>query len=149
MHNRSRSRSISRSRSKSKSRSRSMKGGNYSSGSSYGMYVAGTGDSQWDRTMDQTGQYGRIPGNTLIGVQGQNISPQSQLPTNEQLLLAQSAGKKHRSRKHKSRKHQSRKNRKGGFLGQVIAQAATPFTLLGMQQTYKPKRHHNSKFKRR
>lgn len=147
MHNRSRSRS----RSRGRSMSRSMKGGNYSSGASYGMYVAGTGDSQWDRTMDQTGQYGRIPGNTLVGVQGQNIPPQSQLPTNEQISLVQSAGNKHRSRKHRSRKHKtrknksrknkSRKNRKGGFLGPVVAQASVPFSLLGMQQLYKPKKY--------
>jgi hypothetical protein len=125
-----------------------MKGGNYSSGSSYGMYVAGTSDAQWDRTMDQTGQYGRIPGNTLIGVQGQNIPPQSHLPTNEQLSLVQRAGKRHRSRK----SHRSRKNKKGGFLGAVVSQAAVPFSLLGIQQTYKPKKHkryHKTKSRRR
>jgi hypothetical protein len=123
-----------------------MKGGNYSSGSSYGMYVAGPSNSQFDRTM--MGQHGN--GNTLIGVQGQNIPPQSQLPTSEQLSLVQSAGKRHRSRRHRSRKsRRSRKNRKGGFLGAVVSQAAVPFSLLGMQQTYKPKRHHKSKSRRR
>lgn len=143
MHNRSRSRS----RTRGRSISRSMKGGNYSSGSSYGMYVAGTSDSQFDRTM--MGQHGN--GNTLIGVQGQNIPSQSQLPTNEQLSLVQSAGNKHRSSKHRSRKHKtrkhktrknkSRKNRKGGFLGAVVAQASVPFSLLGIQQIYKPKKY--------
>jgi hypothetical protein len=124
------------------------------------MYVAGTSDSQFDRTM--MGQHGN--GNTLIGVQGQNIPSQSQLPTSEQLALVQSAGKRHRSRRHRSRKSRSRrhrsrksrsrksrsrKNRKGGFLGAVVSQAAVPFSLLGMQQTYKPKRHHKSKSRRR
>ena len=36
-----------------------MRGG-YSSASSYGMYVNGTGGSQWARTMDQSGPYGQI-----------------------------------------------------------------------------------------
>jgi hypothetical protein len=107
------------------SRSRRMRGGNsnYSDASSYGTYVNGTGDSQWNRTMDQAGAYGQIPGNIIIGAQGQNVTPTSQVPTQNNLSLVQSAGR--------------RRRRKGGFLGEVINQAIVPLSLIGMQQNYK------------
>ena len=106
-------------------RSRRMRGGTYSSATTYGQYVNGTGGSQWNRTMDQSGTYGQIPGNTLIGSQGQNVPSPSQIPNSSQLGLVQKAG---------------RRRRKGGFLGQVINQAIVPFGLLGMQQTYRRKK---------
>ena len=34
----------------------------------------------------------------------------------------------------------SRKSRKGGFLGSLLNQAIVPFSILGLQQTYKRKR---------
>ena len=79
-----------------RSRSRRMRGGSYSSATTYGMHVNGTGGSQWARTMDQSGPYGQVPGNIIIGAQGQNIPPVSQTPTGEELALVQSAGKRHR-----------------------------------------------------
>jgi hypothetical protein len=66
--------------------------------------------------MDQSGSYGQVPGNTIIGAQGQNVTPASQVPTGEQMSLIQKAG---------------RRGRRGGFLGEVINQAIVPFTLLG------------------
>jgi hypothetical protein len=102
-----------------------MRGGSYSSASSYGMYVNGTGGEQWSRTMDATGAYGQVPGNVIIGSQGQNVTPPSQMPNAGQLALVQKAG---------------RRRRRGGFLGEVVNQAVVPFALLGMQQTYKRKR---------
>jgi hypothetical protein len=102
-----------------------MRGGSYSDASSYGMYVNGTGGSQWTRTMDQAGAYGQVPGNTIIGAQGQNIAPPSQMPSQNNLAQVQSAG---------------RRRRRGGFLGEVVNQAIVPFALLGMQQTYRRKR---------
>lgn len=105
-----------------RSRSRRMRGGSYSSAATYGEYVNGSGNSQWDRTMDQSGPYGQIPGNTIIGAQGQNIPPASQIPTSAQMALVQKAGRKHK---------------KGGFLGEVINQAIVPFGLLGLQQNYR------------
>ena len=114
-----------RTRSRSRSRSRRMLGGAYSDAASYGMFVNGTGDQQWNRTMDQSGPYGQIQGNVIIGAQGQNVTPPSQVPTAEQLALVQKAG---------------RRRRKGGFLGEVVNQAIVPFGLLGMQQTYRRKR---------
>lgn len=107
-----------------RSRSRRMRGG-YSSASSYGMYVNGTGGSQWARTMDQSGPYGQIQGNTIIGAQGQNVTPASQMPTSADLSRIQTAG---------------RRRRRGGFLGEVVNQAIVPFALLGVQQTYRRKR---------
>lgn len=34
----------------------------------------------------------------------------------------------------------SRKSRRGGFLGSLINQAIVPFSILGLQQTYRKKR---------
>jgi hypothetical protein len=109
-----------------RSRSRRMRGGSYTSGSSYGMYVNGTGGSQWARTMDQSGPYGQVQGNVIIGAQGQNVQPSSMMPNQSQLNLVQSGGR--------------RRRRRGGFLGEVVNQAVVPLTLLGMQQTYRRKR---------
>lgn len=106
-------------------RSRKMRGGSYTDGASYGMYVNGTGGSQWTRTMDQAGPYGQVQGNVIVGAQGQNIVPTSQMPNSSNLNLVQSAGRKHR---------------RGGFIGEVINQAVVPFALLGAQQSYGRKR---------
>lgn len=106
-------------------RSRKMRGGSYTDAASYGMYVNGTTGSQWARTMDQTGPYGQVPGNTIIGAQGQNVTPTSQMPTSNNLKLIQSAGRKHK---------------RGGFIGEVVNQAIVPFALLGAQQSYGRKR---------
>ena len=40
------------------------------------------------------------------------------------------------------------KSRRGGFLGSLINQAIVPFSLLGMQQTYR-KKHHGGRKSRR
>jgi hypothetical protein len=108
-----------------RTRSRKISGGSYSSASSYGMYVNGPGGEQFNRTLDQSGPYGQIQGNVIIGAQGQNVSPPSQVPNAEQLALVQKAG---------------RRRRRGGFLGEVVNQAVVPLALLGMQQTYRRKR---------
>lgn len=108
-----------------RSRSRKLAGGAYSSAATYEMHVNGPLDAQWNRTMDQAGPYGSIPGNTIIGAQGQNVEPVSRLPTTQNLALVQSAG---------------RRKRRGGFLGEVINQALVPATLLTMQNTYRRKR---------
>lgn len=98
-------------------------GSSYSSATTYGQYVSGSGNAQYARVFDQAGSYGKIPGNDIIGAQGQNVPTQSQMPTSEQLALVQKAG--------------GRRRRRGGFIGPVINQAIVPFTLLGMQQTYR------------
>jgi hypothetical protein len=106
-----------------------MRGGSYTSGSTYGSYVNGTGDQQFARTFDVAGQYGSRVGSEYVGAQGQN-SQQFGSPSAQNLSLIQSAGKRRRSRR-------------GGFLelGGVINQAIVPFSILGMQQTYRKKSH--------
>jgi hypothetical protein len=106
-----------------------MRGGSYTSGSTYGGYVNGTGDQQFARTFDIAGQYGSRAGSEYVGAQGQNAQ-QFGSPSAQNLSLIQSAGKR-------------RRNRRGGFLelGGVINQAAVPLSILAMQQTYKKKNY--------
>jgi hypothetical protein len=89
------------------------------------MYVNGTGSAQWARTMDQSGPYGQVPGNIIIGAQGQNVAPPSQMPTATNLSTIQNGG---------------RRRKRGGFFGEVVNQAIVPLAILGMQQTYRRKR---------
>ena len=119
--------SRSRSRSRRRSISRRMRGGNYTSGSTYGSYVNGSPDSQFARTFDATGPYASRVGTEYVGAQGQNAQ-QPGVPSGQNLSLVQSAGKR-------------RKSRRGGFLelGGVINQAIVPFSILGMQQSYRKK----------
>lgn len=50
----------------------------------------------------------------------------------------------------KRRKHNNRsRNKKGGYWGAVLEQAIVPLTLLGLQQKFTPKRHHNQNKTRR
>ena len=139
---RGRSRSASRTRSlnlaRSLSRSRSQMGGNYSSVSTYGSYVNGSGPSQFARTFDQTGPYGARVGSEYVGAQGQ-WSTQPGTPSAQNLSLIQSAGKR-RSRS---------RSRKGGLWGEVINQAIVPLSILGMQQTFRRKKHGGKTHKRR
>ena len=74
-------------------RTRKMKGGGpYTSASSYGTYVSGSTNAQYDRVFGP--EYANVPGNVIIGAQGQNLPPMSQIPTPAQLSLAQSGGKR-------------------------------------------------------
>jgi hypothetical protein len=75
--------------------------------------------------MDQSGSYGKIQGNTIIGAQGQNVTPSTQVPSAAQMSLDQKAG---------------RRGRRGGFLGEVINQAIVPFSILAAQQTFRRKK---------
>ena len=118
-----------------RSRSRRMRGGSYTSGSTYGSYVNGSGDSQFARTFDSTGPYASRVGAEYVGAQGQNVQ-QPGVPNAQNLALIQSAGKRRRSRR-------------GGFFGEVINQAIVPFGLLGLQQTYRKKRTGGRKTRRR
>jgi len=105
-------------------RHRVKRGGsaNYTSASTYGSYVNGSGNSQFARTFDQTGPYASRFGSDYVGAQGQ-WAKQPHQATQQDLSLIQSAGRSRRKR--------------GGLLGQVINQAIVPFGLLGMQQSYR------------
>ena len=129
-----------RSRSRSRSRSRYQRGGNYSSGSSYGSYVNGSGNSQFTRTFDQTGPYGGRVGSEYIGAQGQG-STQAGAPSGQNLSLVQSAGR--RRTKNRGR------GKRGGLLGEVINQAIVPFGILAMQQSFRRKKHGGKTHKKR
>jgi hypothetical protein len=113
-----------------RSRSRSYKGGNanYTSASTYGSYVNGSGNSQFARTFDTTGEYAGRAGSEYVGAQGQ-WSQQPGTPNAQNLALVQSAGRR-----------RGKRSRRGGFFGEVINQAIVPFALLGMQQTYRRKK---------
>ena len=113
----------SRGRRHSRRHSRGQRGGNYTSGSSYGMYVNGGGPEQFDRTFSATGQYANRVGSEYVGAQGQ-WATQPNTPSATNLSLIQSAGKR---------------KRRGGFLGPVLSQAVVPATLLALQQTYRRK----------
>ena len=116
--------------SRGKRGSRKMRGGSYTSGSTYGSYVNGTGNEQFARTFDIAGQYGSRAGSEYVGAQGQNAQ-QFGTPSAQNLSLIQSAGRRRR------------RSRRGGFLelGGVINQAIVPLSILGMQQTYRKKSH--------
>ena len=108
-------------RSRSHRRKRSQRGGSYTSATTYGGYVNGTGDEQFSRTFDQSGPYGARMGTEYVGAQGQ-WGNQPNMPSAENLSLIQSAG--------------SRRKR-GGLFGEVLSQAIVPAAILGMQQTYR------------
>ena len=93
----------------------------YSSASTYGMAVNGSGDSQFNRVFGNGGN-----SNIITGVQGQNAG----IPA----TLAQKAGGK--------------RSKRGGFWGQIINQAIVPFGILGLQQTYRRKRSGGGKTRR-
>jgi hypothetical protein len=127
----------------SRRRRHRMKGGAdssypYSSESTYGSYVNGSQNSQYDRTFSQAGPYGSVPGNLIIGAQGQNATMQG-TPNANSLALIQRAGSR------RKRMMRRTKKRRGGFLGEVINQAIVPFALLGMQQSYRRNKNRSSK----
>jgi hypothetical protein len=106
-------------------RKRSQRGGSYTSASTYGSYVNGTGDQQFARTFDQSGPYGARIGAEYVGAQGQGASSPN-MPSAQSLSLIQSAG--------------SRRKKRGGLFGEVLSQAIVPAAILGMQQTYRKRR---------
>jgi hypothetical protein len=116
-------------------RRRKMRGGYstpYSSAASYGSYVNGSGDSQWDRVFTGTGA--NPNGNEIVGAQGQNsMIPPSVASSG---ILQQGGRRRHKKMamtmggKHKSR------SKRGGYWAQVINQALVPFGLWGLQNQY-------------
>lgn len=118
------------------------RGGAYSSASSYGTYVNGSGNSQYDRVFSQNSPDAGNPSNNIWGVQGQNLGLPSNTPSQQQLSLIQSAGRRRtkRNRSRSRRRMMSRsRSKRGGFFGEVVNQAVVPFTLLGLQQTFRRK----------
>jgi hypothetical protein len=74
-------------------------GAAYTSGSSYGPYVNGSGDSQYDRVFSLSSPDANNQSNAIWGVQGQNLGlPGNVTPTAQNLSLIQSAGSRRRMR---------------------------------------------------
>lgn len=103
-------------------------------GNNYVQNVVGGMDAQYARVFSQGGQFGNVPGNLIIGTSGQGVSAQNVMPTSQQLAMAQNGG---------------RKKRRGGFLGPMLNQAATPLALLAMQQRYGSRKRKSSSRNRR
>jgi len=109
---------------KSRRGSRKYRGGNgnapnpssYSSGASYVKAVVGGEDTQYKNVFGQSNNSGT--GNAIVGLQGQKAG---------------------------SRRKHSKRSKRGGFWGSVIDQAIVPFAILGMQQSYRRKRHGGNK----
>ena len=108
-----------------------MRGGSYTSASTYGGYANGSPATQLARTFDLNGQYASRAGAEYVGAQGQGGQIHN-MPTQQNLSLIQSACRRRKHRK-------SRRSRRGWFFGQVFNQAIVPFGLLGLQQTYRKK----------
>ena len=72
---------------------------------------------------------------TSVPIDNININnPASQMPTDAQLALIQSAGRRRRPR------GKGRKGKRGGSFGSIIGQAVVPFSLLAAQQYYGTRR---------
>ena len=88
--------------------------GSYTSASSWGTAVNGSGPSQFARTFEGPGSgpgvYSSVQGNKVGG------------------------GRK--------------RSKKGGFWGEIISQALVPFSILGMQQTYRRNKNGGKKTRR-
>jgi len=93
----------------------------YSSAASYGVAVNGPLDSQIKNSLMSDGLNGQSQSITSVGLQGQNVG----IPPNQLMK----GGRRHKT-----------KSKRGGFWGQVINQAIVPFSILGMQQTYRRKK---------
>jgi hypothetical protein len=95
----------------------------YSDSQSYMLATVGKGNVQYDNVFMSDKSNGT--GNAIVGLQGQK------------------AGKRRRP---KTMKHT--KKRKGGYWGQVINQAIVPFSILGLQQSYRSRKHGSTKKRR-
>jgi hypothetical protein len=108
--------------------SRKMRGGGYTSATTYGESVNGSTGSQIARAFGPTGT------GSIIGEQEQGAMNTFRIPTQAQLALAQAtqAGGRRKSRR-------GRKSKRGGFLAEIVNQAVVPGAILAMQQTYRRK----------
>jgi len=98
----------------------SQKGGNFTSGTTYGSFVNGSGMDQFNRMFSVSSPYSNSA-SSYVGAQGQNYIPPEKY----------TGGR--RRRKHGTR----RKNHGGsGVVASVFGQSVVPGTLLALQQSY-------------
>jgi len=124
------------------------KKGGYSSASDYTLKTFGTGDQQYNNVFRNTaGQnLAQINSNSIATLKDPNSS---QVPYIGPQLV-QGGNKKTNSILHGfkdfyrgGKRRRRTKRRKGGFIGSAITQAAVPFALLGLRESYK-KNHQNN-----
>jgi hypothetical protein len=89
----------------------------YSSAASYQEAVNGGTNAQYDRVFSQSSG-NASSSNAIVGIQGQKAG---------------------------ARRSNRRRSKRGGFWGSIINQAIVPFSILGMQQSYRRKRHGGTK----
>lgn len=118
----SRSRTRSRQQRRSRARGRTLAGG---AADETGPISASAADWMINRSVGTGAQQ---MDNALKIVPGQ-IEPQS-------LAIRSLSGQVAGGRRSRRKSRTQRRGRRGGFFGEVITQAAVPFTLLGMQQSY-------------
>jgi hypothetical protein len=138
-------------------RHRKRRGG-YSSASDYVLKTFGTADQQYDNALKVQ------PGQNLAAQQSNSLNTLSDPNSSQSPIIVGpqlKSGGRHRKRRHKNasqsiskslsngfanfyktmggrrKRRRTRRKRKGGFLGSAITQAAVPFTLLGLRQSYK------------
>lgn len=95
----------------------------YSSAATYMLKTVGTGNEQYNNVFSQSGPDANSQANVVVGLQGQRAG----------------------SRKRRSHS----RSKKGGFWSQIVNQAIVPFSILGLQQTYRRKRQGGAKTHRR
>lgn len=84
----------------------------------------GDGNTQWDNVFRGSGP--SPYGNQLVNLQHPGVTSAAMVPKPEPPAPPASGGQK----------GGSRRRRRGGFMGSVISQAAVPFGLLALQQSY-------------
>uniref|UniRef100_A0A6C0EQQ1 Uncharacterized protein n=1 Tax=viral metagenome TaxID=1070528 RepID=A0A6C0EQQ1_9ZZZZ len=89
----------------------------YSDAQSYMKATVGSGDQQYNNVFSSSHSSNSNSG-SIVGLQGQKAG---------------------------SRKRSASRRKRGGLWGQIINQALVPFSILGMQQTYRKRRHGGKK----
>jgi len=110
------------------------------------------GNNQFQSSTPQTLDYGSASGYALNMVGNGEVQTQNAFGSNntgnslrsvDGLYSVGGSRKKSRHYRHKKNKYGKKYSKKGGNWGSVLGQAAVPFTLLGLQQTYGKKNMYN------
>jgi len=116
------------------------------------------GSNQFQSSTPQTVDYGSASGYALNMVGNGQVQTQNAFGSNntgnslrsvDGLYSVGGSRKKSRHYRHKKNRYGKKYSKRGGNWGSVLGQAAVPFTLLGLQQTYGRKNNSNKTQKRR
>jgi hypothetical protein len=142
-----------KSKSKSKTMKRSQKGGELAGNPPSGWgWVQGTVGNGWTQfmnslTVQPSENLGTIQSNDVVPVN--NINAQDRQGMIGPLANQQLSGLKpphHKGGKKTKTRKGGNKNKKGGSLATILGQAVVPFSLLGLQQLYGPRRPKHHKY---